>query len=285
MKASAKTGSLFEIIKDKTRTFTQSEKKVARAILADYPAAGLQTVAELAKDSNVSGQTVIRFIASLGYDSFPSFHAQLIQELKVRSASPLNRHEDHQTTLDRDNILGQCHKTLTQSLQATFARLPEAEFEEAVSLLCDDKRPLLSTGGRSTCLLAQYLIIQLQQMRPKTNYLSTDRVSRAHALLELTNRSVALIYDFRRYSDATLKLAEAAHKKNTQIILITDPYLSPVSKYARVVLPVNVDFLTPFDSQICGMAITEALVAAVTERLGQGIASRMNDYERYRNTL
>ncbi len=285
MNAPITTGSLFEIIKDRTSAFTQSEKKVARAILADYPAAGLQTVAELAKDSNVSGQTVIRFVASLGFSSFPAFHARLIEELKVRSAPPLSRHEDHQATLDRDDILGQCHKSLSQSLQETFARLPEAEFEEAVSLICDTKRPLLSTGGRSTSLLAKYLIIQLQQMRAKTSYLSTDRVSRAHTLLELTSKSIVLIYDFRRYSDATLKFAEEAHKKNAQIILLTDPYLSPISKYARVVLPVTVDFLTPFDSQICGMAVTETLVAAVTERLDHNIAARMKNYEHYRNIL
>lgn len=285
MNAPLTTGSLFELIKDKTSAFTQSEKKVARAILADYPAAGLQTVAELAKSSNVSGQTVIRFVASLGFESFPAFHTQLIEELKVRSAPPVSRHEEHLSALDGDNILGKCHKSLSQSLQETFARLPEAEFSAAVALLCDSKRPLLSTGGRSTNLLAQYLNLQLQQMRPKTAFLQSDRVSRAQALLELNSKAILLIYDFRRYSDATLRLAEEAHKKGAQIILITDTYLSPISKYARVVLPVHVDFLTPFDSQLCGMAVTETLVAAVTESLKDSISSRMENYEHYRNKL
>lgn len=285
MNAPLASGTLFEIIKDKTSAFTQSEKKVARAILADYPAAGLQTVAELAKSSSVSGQTVIRFVASLGFDSFPAFHARLIEELKVRSATPVSRHEEHQALLDRDDILGQCHQNLSESLKETFSRLPEAEFSEAVAMLGDAKRPLLSTGGRSTNLLAQYLVLQLQQMRPKTSFLPSDRVSRAHALLELTSKSILFIYDFRRYSDATLRLAEEAHKKGAQIILVTDTYLSPISKYARVVLPVHVDFLTPFDSQLCGMAVTETLVAATTETLKKNISSRMESYEHYRNKL
>ena len=277
--------SMFETIKEKTGDFTQSEKKVARAILADYPAAGLQTVAELAKASNVSGQTVIRFVASLGFDSFPAFHVQLIEELKVRSAPPSLRHEDHLGLIREGNIEGQCQTKLAQNLSETFARLPDAELTGAVKMLCDAKRSVFATGGRSTSLLAQYLIIQLQQLRSKTSFISNDRVVRTNTLLDLSNKSTVILYDFRRYSDATLRFATAAHDKGAQIILITDPYLSPIRKYAMVVLPVHVDFLTPFDSQLCGMALTETLIAAATQKLEPKLRSRMEAYEKYRKSL
>lgn len=277
--------SIFEIIKSRTGELTKSEKKVARSILSDYPAAGLLTVAELAKSSNVSGQTVIRFVASLGFESFPAFHGQLIEELKARNAPPATRHEEHRLVQGQDNALSQCHQKLSGNLTETFSRLPEAEFTDAVSMLCDSKRPLIATGGRASGLLAQYCIIQLQQMRPKTSFIPSDRASRAHAILDLNNHSTVVIYDFRRYSAATLKFAEAAHEKGAHILLITDPFLSPASKYARVVLPVQVDFLTPFDSQLCGIAVTETLIAAATQELAQGITARMKAYEQHRENL
>ena len=277
--------SMFEIIKEKTGDFTWSEKKVARAILADYPAAGLQTVAELAKASNVSGQTVIRFVASLGFDSFPAFHVRLIEELKVRSAPPSLRHEDHLGLIREDNIEGQCQTRLAQNLSETFSRLPNAELAGAVKMLCDAKQPVFATGGRSTSLLAQYLIMQLQQLRPKTAFISNDRVARTSTLLDLSNKSTIILYDFRRYSNATLRFATVAHDKGAHIILITDPYLSPISKYAKVVLPVHVDFLTPFDSQLCGIALTETLIAAVTQKLEPKLQSRMEAFEEYRKNL
>ena len=60
---------------------TASERRVARALLRDYPAAGLNTVASLAKASSVSGPTVMRFVKTLGFDSFRDFQEALRSEL------------------------------------------------------------------------------------------------------------------------------------------------------------------------------------------------------------
>jgi len=277
--------SLFEVIKAKTETMSRSEKRVARTILADYPAAGLQTVAELAKSSNVSSQTVIRFVASLEFESYPALQGRLIEELKVRTDAPFSRHTKRRTALVEDNLLGRCQEAWSLNMEETFARLPEAELVDAARLLCDVKRPLIATGGRTSELLAQYIVLQLQQMRANVTFVAMDAVSRSKALLDLTNKAVVIIYDFHRYSDTSLQFAEFVHDRGAQIILITDPLLSPVSKFAHVVLPVQVGFLTPFDSQLCGMAVTEALVAATTKELEQGFGSRMEMYEKYRSCL
>jgi DNA-binding MurR/RpiR family transcriptional regulator len=60
---------------------TTAERKVARALLAAYPVAGLETVAKLARRAHVSGPTVIRFAAKLSYDRYPEFRQALKDEL------------------------------------------------------------------------------------------------------------------------------------------------------------------------------------------------------------
>ena len=43
--------------------FSASERKVARSLLAAYPVAGLETVAQLAERAGVSPPTVVRFVS------------------------------------------------------------------------------------------------------------------------------------------------------------------------------------------------------------------------------
>ena len=54
-------------VRDVIATLSPSERKVARALLADYPVAGLETVAALAGSAGVSPPTVVRFVARLGF--------------------------------------------------------------------------------------------------------------------------------------------------------------------------------------------------------------------------
>ena len=71
---------------DGSVTLTRSDLKVARALLSNYPAAGLNTVAHLAQVAGVSGPTVVRFVARLGFEGYPDFQQALLAE--VRNACP-----------------------------------------------------------------------------------------------------------------------------------------------------------------------------------------------------
>lgn len=54
-------------------SLSAGERKVGRALLANYPIAGLETVAELARRASVSSPTVIRFVGRLGFTGYPDF--------------------------------------------------------------------------------------------------------------------------------------------------------------------------------------------------------------------
>ncbi len=73
-----------------------------------------------------------------------------------------------------------------------------------------------------------------------------------------------------------------ASAQGCNVILFTDPWLSPASGFARQVIVTSVDMVGPFDSLVGAMAVVEGVVAAVLSRLGPRAQSRMQSLERLR---
>ena len=67
------------------------------------------------------------------------------------------------------------------------------------------------------------------------------------------------------------------------MVLLTDPWLSPIARVARHILPAHVTVPSNWDSSAGLMLLTEALVAAVTKHLWETAKPRMEAVERLRN--
>jgi len=76
-----------------------AERHVARVLLAEYPVAGLETVARLATRAGASGPTVLRLTARLGFTGYPELQRGLRAEIADREHSPLIGYD----TLPRDD--------------------------------------------------------------------------------------------------------------------------------------------------------------------------------------
>src|SRR5690606_15425354 len=76
-------------IMEEAPKLTAIERKLANAILADYPFTGLQTMQELADRTGVSAPSITRFVSKVGCGGYQDFQRQLIGELKESRRSPL----------------------------------------------------------------------------------------------------------------------------------------------------------------------------------------------------
>src|SRR5215475_10493147 len=81
--------SIAESIRQGLSALTPTERKPALALLANYPVPGLETVAQFAKRAGVSGPTILRLVAKLGFSSYPLFQQALRDELELRLQPPL----------------------------------------------------------------------------------------------------------------------------------------------------------------------------------------------------
>src|ERR1700761_2030421 len=65
---------------------TPTERRPGLGVLANYPVRG---VGQFAARAKVSGPTILRLIAKLGFDSYPDFQQALRDELELRLQTPL----------------------------------------------------------------------------------------------------------------------------------------------------------------------------------------------------
>jgi len=268
-------------VADRTRTLLGSlspgERKVARALLAAYPVAGLETVADLAERAKVSAPTVLRFASRLGYSSYPQLQAALMREVHEQMGSPLRRMIDDGGAIPE--APGEVARSYVNAIVDTFERLPSDELDRAVDLLADTRSRIWLVGGRFSHVLAIYLANHLVLIRGGVNLLPDDRLRRDAAVLDLGKRDLVVVFDYRRYDAELAELGDAASRAGARVLLFTDPWLSPVADVAHAVVPAQVEAVGPFDSLTAAMSVVEAVVAALNARLAPSSMTRLRRLE------
>lgn len=279
MKSSV-TGSVRSVVHGHFDALSAGEKKVGRALLANYPAAGLGTAAELASTAGVSPPTVVRFGERLGFGGHLGLQRALRTELDNEYGSPLLQYQDKNGD-DPDPNADDMQASLTSVVTGTYREMPRAEFLRAVELISDPARPLRAVGGRFTRVAAEYLCSHLAMLRPGVGELQLGEILSRAMLVDLTRQHVLVIFDVRRHTAQLEAIAQLATRRHVPIILVTDRSLSPIAKVATVVLPVLVETSSPFDSIMGVMAVTESLIAAASRTIGEPGARRLARYEEF----
>jgi DNA-binding MurR/RpiR family transcriptional regulator len=271
-----------ELVRSRLASLSSAERKLARVLLASYPIAGLESVARFAERAGVSPPSVTRFITKLGFRGYPEFQEVLRREVQARLSSPLARYRDDGQEAGTNNALSETLKVSSHNVDATLHLVSYRDFDEAVTVLADVRRRVLVLGGRVSGPLARYLAGQLHLLRPGVELVGAERGAPAHQLIDMRKTDVLVVFDFRRYQSDTIESARVAARRGSNVILFTDPWLSPASAIARQVLVTSVETVGPFDSLVGATAVVEALIAAVLRKLGPRAEARMQSLERLR---
>lgn len=256
--------TIAERIRDEMHRFTPTERKAAHVLLANYPVAGLETVAEFARRATVSAPTVLRFVARLGFQSYPDFQRALREELDKQSQSPLAKGQFH-ASREAEGPADEFRDAVVQNLRDSFRHLPTAEFEAVVDILSDRKRRVAIMGGRFTDALARYLAVHLRVVRSGVSHMDGQAANWRDHLIDFGQRDVLILFDIRRYQEDLLVFAEAASRRGVTIVLFTDQWLSPIARYARHIVSARVAVPSRWDSMTGMLGIIEAMLAAATE--------------------
>ncbi len=273
------------LLRDRMGELPPAERRVARALLAGYPTAGLETVARLAERAQTSAPTVVRLVGRLGFTRFGVFQDALRREIDERHAFPLTLAASSQVSeaarAGVPGLLAGSAEVCSQAVRTTLLELPDNEVERAVALLADPARRITVMGGRFTRLLAHLLAMHLMQLRGSVQVLPEPVVERAAALLDVGKQDVLVVFDFRRYEPRTEAVARRMKDGGASVILLTDRWLSPVAAIADVVLPARVDSLSPYDSLVPTLAVMEVLVAGFVTHLGSSAEDRLAAFEAF----
>ena len=271
-----------ELVRNRFASLSPAERKLARVLLASFPIAGLESVAKFAERASVSPPTVTRFITKLGFRGYPEFQEVILHEVQARLSSPVARYRDEPPGRGTDSVLSDSLEVSRHAVKVTLELLSHRDVEETVDLLADVRRRVMVLGGRVSGQLARYLSGQLHLLRPGIGLVDSLRGAPAQQLIDLRKGDVLVVFDYRRYQADTIESARVAAAQGCNVILFTDPWLSPASASARQVLVTSVETVGPFDSLVGATAVVEAVVAAVLNRLGPKAQIRMQNLDRLR---
>jgi DNA-binding MurR/RpiR family transcriptional regulator len=285
MAAARRSTTVAEVVRNGRAQLTPAEMRVAQALMSDYPAAGLQPVAALAERAGVSGPTVVRLVAKLGFDGYADLQARLRDELSARNAGPVQRYPDTHPSGSASPVLRQFARSVSTAVSDSLNGIDAVEFDAAVSLLTDPARTIVVTGGRVSSVHAQYLARSMALLRPGVRFLEGERAARAAALLDAGPSSVVVVFDYRRYDDEVIEFGRGAAAGGAAVVLMTDTYVSPLASAATVLLTCTVDGPAPFITLAPAMALVEALVAGAVDRAGEPLRVRLERFDALNSDL
>jgi len=209
------TTELQKKLKDRWKSFTASEQKIATYLLHNIRELPFETAASLGKRVGVSPMTVGRFLRNLGYDGV----GELKEELRGGAAW---RHLYREVEVPQDTDAIASHlQTEMRALTGVHALAGGKEWAPIVKLLASADRVSVASFQQGA-FLGLGLATMLQQIRPHVAFHSGADGAYVDMLLDSTRRSCVVLIDMRRYFRLFRTLAEEVVARGIPLVMITD---------------------------------------------------------------
>jgi DNA-binding MurR/RpiR family transcriptional regulator len=232
-------GSIQAHILARLGDLSPSETTVARALLDNYPDLALRSAAAIGQACGASPATVLRCVARLGFRTLPAFHSALREEVRSRLSAARFYSAPRAGTAPAGELASELAQTEEKNLSEAFSRLSADTLASIRQVLT---RPALWIyGGRFSYSLAYYLYAHLHLLRPRVSLLNTSSIPISEEIVNVGRGHGLVIFDFRDYDVEALFAACHARGGRSQVLLVTDPELSPAARYATHVLPLPVN--------------------------------------------
>jgi DNA-binding MurR/RpiR family transcriptional regulator len=278
--------SIAETIRQGLGDLTPTERKPALALLANYPVPGLEPVAQFAKRAGVSGPTILRLVAKLGFPSYPRFQQALRDELEQRVRAPLAKIGPRPAGKGPEaDFVNRYGGAILSNIETSLRELPRSEFRGALALLADRRRRISLVGGRFSASVALQFYLHLRELRPGVQMVSGQTATWVEHLLDFGSKDVLIVFDIRRYQDDVIRFANEAAAAGADIVLFTDHWLSPIAAVSRHVFALRTAMPSSWESFAALSALTEIMIARLQAMSWNDAKRRMQRLETIRGRL
>jgi DNA-binding MurR/RpiR family transcriptional regulator len=254
---------VINLIESKYFSLSKSQKRISDYILDNYSKVAFMTAKVLAKNSNVSESTVVRFANALGFEGYP----ELIEALQENIKSKLTTIErfdliNENSNLKDKRITNKIMQLDIQNIKSTINKNSKETIDKIVKELSNSQR-IFILGLRSSKVLGSYLEYYLSLIFNETSVKEINPHSIFDSLVNLRSGDVLFAIGFPRYSKITIEALKYAKDNNT-IISLTDSKLSPLSDYSKYTLLADLSISTFINSLAAPMSIINSLVMAIS---------------------
>ncbi len=254
------------------QSLSRAELRVAERLLDGYPAGALGSLAQVAEESGVSAPTVLRMLAKLGFSGYPAFREQVRSEVVAMLGAGSGPEDSPSTELERTA------KIFEHEVLGTLHGVDHDVFDQVVDLLADPRRRVLLTGGAFTGIAASHLARYLAIARRGVAEIPIDPRARAAALLDASQWTVLIAFDYRPLDDDTIGFIREILGSGATVVYVTDSAFSPAVDADIHILRVTSSGARPLPSMLGGFALSETLAIAVLERFGDVARERFRRF-------
>ena len=274
----------------KRSKLTKTSRLIGEYILDNETDACFMTSTEIAEKLEVSEASVIRFARALGYTGFMDFqknlrksHTERLGRISSAVAVPYERLQASMAHIDENYIQEFLMNTQT-NITSVVKNNPKETFDEAVELLIASRRKYIVASRANTGVASYFNLLLRHQV---TDVIPTweSSVNVIDHMCDIGKEDCVILFSFPRYSEMDRQAMQMAEDAGASIIVITDRPSAPMAQFATVLLTVDVDTNTFFNSYVGVQLVMEILSAGLSRRMGGANAEKLRLIDKYIGTL
>jgi DNA-binding MurR/RpiR family transcriptional regulator len=262
------SADVIEELRTRYDELTNSQKRIAEAIVEDPEFIAFATVDEVGTKLGLNPSTIVRFAYRLGLEGY----IDLQNRVRARVRAQLARSEQIGSENSRSatahlkgTVFASSFEHDISILQRTVAQLGTEELLRAVDALVRARRIYLA-GGFASYGIAQYMALALSRIRGETLLLGPSE-DEAALVLQVTREDALIAFTFPPYASRTLRVVQQVKSQGATAIAITDSPISPAGQLVDIVLPVLSSGISTQNSHVPALAVANALLNAVVAEM------------------
>jgi DNA-binding MurR/RpiR family transcriptional regulator len=265
---------------------TKTSRLIGEYILDHETDACFMTSTEIAAKLEVSEASVIRFARALGYSGYMEFqknlrksHTERLGRISSAVAVPYERLQASMASSD-ENYIQQFLMNTETNITSVIKNNPQEAFDSAIALLLKARRKYI-VASRANTGVASYLNLLLRHQLPDVIPTWESSVNVIDHMCDISSEDCVILFSFPRYSEMDRQALELAEDAGASIIVITDRPSAPLAAFATVLLTVDVDTNTFFNSYVGVQLVMEILMAGLSRQVGDATAEKLQRIDRY----
>ncbi|MDD4773480.1 MAG: MurR/RpiR family transcriptional regulator [Eubacteriales bacterium] len=258
------TEDLIQRIKASMPFLSKSQRAIGNFICNHYNKAAYMTAAKLGDQVGVSESTVVRFAIEMGYDGYPSLRQDLRELIRTRLTA-IQRVEITNDRIGSADVLENILNSDIDKIKETLDQINRTDFDRAVDMILS-ARTVYVAGARTSSPLASFLSSGLSLMFANVHPVVSGANEISEQLIHAAQGDVVIAISFPRYSKRIIDAVGNARRSGAQIIALTDSHVSPIARYAAVLLTAKSDMASFVDSLVAPLSIINALIVAISRK-------------------
>ena len=260
-------------IRNVYHNLSKGHKRVANLILRNPSSIQRLSSFEIAKKSDVSESTVIRFIKTIGYDSFVSFKSDIDSEVH----NSMDEHERIVALSSNSFTNDLIERTMlldAKNIRSTLEEIDKEEVNQFVNDSISSKRKFIIGLGNDE-LLARLLYNNFVAIFDNVCLL-LPRDNHFDHLFSLSRGDQVIVFSLADKSSKLEGISKFAFDKNAIVSLFTDHESSSLSEFAKHMIVAKSDSLSFNESFSSATSIISAITLEIIRKDRKRIVNRHN---------